>query len=340
MRKILRKKNLILILPLFDRKIQFEEITHYYNPYMNESELCSIHGWTLNKNVKNQKVIDSVIFSIELDLLELRLRELWNVVDRFLVLETDRTFSGKPKPLILKTHLETRFAWARSKLSVKYVINKLRVLKNGESPFVNEITMRKEMDRFVRSEAIDGDLIIVSDVDEIPRANTIHLLKICSDYPLPLHLQLKTYFYSFEFFFSYTDSWRANVQRFDKNKFQYSHGKQSNIILADSGWHCTFCFRELKDFRFKMTSYSHNDRLMGRTNLLNNEEIQRRICSGDDVYDMYPEVYSFKELVQKFGRIPKTTSLIDLPRGLLQNRNRMKYLLPGNCRRPDYIILK
>ena len=75
---------------------------------------------------------------------------------------------------------------------------------------------------------------------------------------------------------------------------------------------------------------------MGRYELLADDEIQRRICTGVDVFDMYPEVYSFKELVQKFGKIRSTTSFIDLPKGLIEQRARFRYLLKGNCIRDDY----
>ena len=39
------------------------------------------------------------------DLLEIRLRELDEVVDKFLILESDRTFTGKFKPWILQKHI-------------------------------------------------------------------------------------------------------------------------------------------------------------------------------------------------------------------------------------------
>ncbi len=87
-----------------------------------------------------------------------------------------------------------------------------------------------------------------------------------------------------------------------------------------------------------MISYSHNDRLMNRKELLENDEIQRRICSGRDVFDMYPEVYSFRDMLLRFGAISKTTSFVDLPKGLIENQQRFRYLLSGadNCLREDY----
>lgn len=85
-----------------------------------------------------------------------------------------------------------------------------------------------------------------------------------------------------------------------------------------------------------MTSYSHNDRLMGREYLLQDKELQRRICTGLDVFDMYPEVYSFKELVAKFGPIESSDTFVDIPRAVIENPQRFAFLLKGNCIREDY----
>lgn len=43
---------------------------------------------------------DSFIFFNDLDLLDLRLRELNRVVDWFVVVEAPVTFAGRPKPLL------------------------------------------------------------------------------------------------------------------------------------------------------------------------------------------------------------------------------------------------
>lgn len=85
-----------------------------------------------------------------------------------------------------------------------------------------------------------------------------------------------------------------------------------------------------------MTAYSHNDRLMGRSYLLEDKEIQHRICTGLDVFDMYPEVYTFRELFTKFGPISKTDSFVDVPRGLLTNGKKFSFLLKDGCQREDY----
>lgn len=84
-----------------------------------------------------------------------------------------------------------------------------------------------------------------------------------------------------------------------------------------------------------MTSYSHNDRVTHRK-LLEKNQIQQKICYGDDIYDMYPEVYTFKEMVIKFGSIPKSKSMTNLPDYLIQNSKRFGFLLPNGCIREDF----
>lgn len=33
------------------------------------------------------------------------------------------------------------------------------------------------------------------------------------------------------------------------------------MVLADAGWHCSFCFRYIGEFQMKMLGYSHADRV-------------------------------------------------------------------------------
>ena len=54
-------------------------------------------------------IYDCFIFFDELDLLEIRLEEIYPVVDRFVLCEAPMTFSGKPKELVFQNNKE-RFA--------------------------------------------------------------------------------------------------------------------------------------------------------------------------------------------------------------------------------------
>ncbi|XP_054154217.1 beta-1,4-mannosyl-glycoprotein 4-beta-N-acetylglucosaminyltransferase-like [Oppia nitens] len=299
---------------------------------MNSMQLCSLHNW--RKRSKEVKVIDAFIFSIELDLLEIRLNELWPYVDLFVVLESNKTFTGKSKRLYLRENMN-QFLWAKDKLRY-HSYNGLVDLESGESPFKNENQMRTQMTKIISKYATNGDIIISSDVDEIPSQQTIQLVKECTGFPVAMHLQLNMYLYSFEF--SVDDEYEtrsAHITQYNQKTFSFSHSKSRQYILTDSGWHCSFCFRYLSDFIFKMTSYSHNDRVLDEK-VLDKKEIQRKICTGDNLYDMYREFYSLKEMVTQLGSIPKSKVMTNLPKHVIENAQKFSYLLPDGCVRQDF----
>lgn len=70
---------------------------------------------------------------------------------------------------------------------------------NLPEAFDNERNMRNAMSSFIKSHTTEFPpdteaLVIMSDVDEIPSANTIRLLTHC-DFGSTIHLQLRNYVY-------------------------------------------------------------------------------------------------------------------------------------------------
>jgi beta-1,4-mannosyl-glycoprotein beta-1,4-N-acetylglucosaminyltransferase len=76
---------------------------------------------------KRMKVYDCFTFFNELDLLEVRLEELYEVVDYFVIAEANMSHSGKPKDWILGPNMD-RFA--------KFA-NKIRYLRIDDFPVTN-----------------------------------------------------------------------------------------------------------------------------------------------------------------------------------------------------------
>ena len=254
---------------------------------------------------------------------------MYNVVDHFLILESNSTFTGRFKPYKYLQH-QNLFEFAKSKILYKPIT--VRQLKEGEDPFELEGDHRKAMNALIKEAgAQKGDLVLMMDVDEIPSAPTIRLIKSCQGVPMPLHLQLRNYLYSFEFFVD-NDSWRGKV---DEHPAPYTHSRKGDLILADSGWHCSFCFRYLQDFAFKMGAYSHADRVHSQA-ILDPRRIQDVICNGSDIYDMLPEVHSFQDLMAKWRPIAKQHTTVGLPAYLVEHSQEFRFLLPGGCiREPD-----
>ncbi|KAL9223975.1 hypothetical protein vseg_000054 [Gypsophila vaccaria] len=315
--------------PIWDKPPRsFTRIPHYYAENMSTDHLCRLHGWSVRSEPR--RVFDAIIFSNELELLEIRWHELQPYVTKFVIMESNTTFTGIPKPLFFDLN-RARFSFAESQIAYGLFPGQVKTPGSRDDPFEMERQQRLAMNRIIRLAGItNGDLLIMSDADEIPSPHTVKLLQWCDGFPHVMHLELKHYVYSFEFPVDYS-SWRASAHIFGSSTW-YRHSRLSDVILSDSGWHCSFCFKHLQDFVFKMTAYSHADRVKKRE-FLEHERIQRIICKGDDLFDMLPEEFSFKELIHKMGSIPRSTSGVHLPGYLLENDEKFKFLLPGGCLR-------
>ncbi|OWM71502.1 hypothetical protein CDL15_Pgr005689 [Punica granatum] len=306
----------------------FHEIPHYYDENVSMENLCKLHSWKIRESPR--RVYDAILFSNEIDILTIRWNELYPYVTQFVLLESNSTFTGIPKKLHFAKNRD-KFKFIEPRLTYGMIGGRF---KKGENPFIEEAYQRVALDQLLKIAGIeDDDLLIMSDVDEIPSAHTINLLRWCDDIPPILHLQLRNYLYSFEF---YTDnkSWRASVHRYETGKTRYAHYRQSDYLLSDAGWHCSFCFRLINEFIFKMKAYSHYDRVRF-SHYLDPKRIQDVICKGADLFDMLPEEYTFKDIIGKMGPIPHSHSAVHLPAYILNNADKYKFLLPGNCIRSE-----
>jgi len=113
-------------------------------------------------------IVDCFLFFNELDLLEIRLHELDSKVDRFILVEADRTFSGAPKP----------YYFLENKLRYKEFLRKII----GITVKIPEGTIGIACDKFQRNNILSGlrgckpdDVILISDVDEIPDLTKVDL---------------------------------------------------------------------------------------------------------------------------------------------------------------------
>ncbi|CAL1697134.1 unnamed protein product [Somion occarium] len=247
---------------------------------------------------------------------------------QFFILESNRTFTGNPKPLYFAEN-QSRF----STFLHKIVYRQLPSDDADPNPWTIEALHRDTLTQMINSELSSPHsqpLVIFADVDEIPSAHSIRLLQTC-DAPSPLHLQLRNFVYSFEWPLG-LNSWRAQVHKWVKANSRYMHSKSGDVALADAGWHCSFCFRTLDEFVLKMKGYSHSDRIGGDVSLLSHERIQRVICEGKDIFNMLPEAYSYKDLLAWMTPEP-SKSVIGVPLYVLRNPDKFKFLLPDGCLR-------
>lgn len=138
------------------------------------------------------KVYDCFTFFNELDLLEIRLHELNPVVDYFVLVEATRTFQKQSKPLYYAENKE-RFREFSEKI-IHVVVDDFpnffscwRVPKAWDY----EHHQRNAIGRGLISAKSD-DIIIISDIDEIPSASKV---KEHHTYPGPQVFQQRLFYY-------------------------------------------------------------------------------------------------------------------------------------------------
>lgn len=126
-------------------------------------------------------IYDCFTFFNELELLELRLHELADTVDKFVLVEATQTHTNRPKPL---HYWENRERFSRFHDRIIHVA--VADLPQSVDAWIPENFQRNCISRGL-TQCRPEDWILVSDVDEIPRATTVD--KICREnpyeYPFP-----------------------------------------------------------------------------------------------------------------------------------------------------------
>ena len=121
-------------------------------------------------STRKSKIFDCFCFFNELELLELRLMELSDIVDFFVIAEANKTFVGNNK----------EFIFEKNKRKFKKYLNKIIYVKVTDLPsptpenvWIAEHFQRNAISRGLEKAAAKGDKILLSDVDEIPNTKAI-----------------------------------------------------------------------------------------------------------------------------------------------------------------------
>lgn len=130
------------------------------------------------KDLTHRKIISVCMIYDELNILEFRLRELWDVVDEFVVVELDKTHSGEYKPFYVSEALKTsqQLKSFQSKMNVYRIYCSSLSLKNG---YDIENYHRMKSLEYVVGKCNDNDMIVLSDLDEIVDPEFIQKLQKC-----------------------------------------------------------------------------------------------------------------------------------------------------------------
>ena len=119
------------------------------------------------------KIYDCFTFFNELEILELRLESLYDIVDCFVIVEADKTHANIPKPFNFYNHLND---FKKYLPKIHYIMDKSVVPYKGVGDWSIENHQRNSIMKGLTNAEPD-DLIMISDVDEIPNPATIKTIR-------------------------------------------------------------------------------------------------------------------------------------------------------------------
>ena len=274
------------------------------------SAICRKHGYS--PYPQPRKVYDLFPFNVELDWLHIRMNTLAPYVDYFVIVEGKNTFTNIPKPATLEIHWDNYTAFHPQ--MVHYVVDdpvdSTRAWDHED--FFRNALLYQTFPHFRGSpkQADEGDVIIVSDIDEIIKPEAMVLLRYC-DFPERLTIRSHFYYYSYQ--------WAHRGHQWEHPQATTYHGLKNtigpvNLRNGDGGpalpflyliqplrrwwqkgnlwsaaWHCSSCLSTIKDVRGKIEAYSHTS--------LNTEEnkdpktIVHRFRNGIDLFGRWGQNY-------------------------------------------------
>jgi beta-1,4-mannosyl-glycoprotein beta-1,4-N-acetylglucosaminyltransferase len=248
-----------------------------------------------------KKIFDCFCYFNEDYLLELRFETLWDYVDVFVICESTYTFSGSPKPLNFNIE---RFGKYKSK--IRYI-----VFDEDPKSFSDAWHYERSQRDFLingLSDATPLDMVVVSDVDEIPNPKAFSLY----DSGKFKRAALQQYMYSYYL----NNRWEkdgvpaiwigpkittvANLNRFFTGSMQELRNyrgtgifrgiyksylnKFSTQYLPDGGWHFTW-MAGVDQVIKKLESFSHQE--FNKAEYKNPEQIKDIVAQGRDI--LFPE---------------------------------------------------
>ena len=283
---------------------------------------------------KPARVFDCVSFMHEIALFEVRVGELWDAVDFFIVVEAETTFQGKPKAaqfwdLVHNSDFPATFL---TKV-LYYNCGKLKGSKKWDWENDHRICMLYAL----RYHGLrKNDLVIYGDVDEIPDAKDVGLLRdvvtsgLCNppgqndtvadlNALFPVGLRHVYYQYNFRHVNTALD-WRTDFHYFDGFDIDRIGRGTHKRWLTGRGWHCSFCFPRVADYVKKLQSYSHNEELF--QGMLDAAYINKVVCEGLPIYK------GDRTHRPNITTLSYADAVRHAPPYLVRNRDRFPFLLP------------
>ena len=242
------------------------------------SLLCSINNNAISKTKsfkhKNKsfrgRIFDSFMYNNEAEIAYIRIWRLYDFVDKFIILVSNRTHSGMPKNVSFKP-FEKNLKPYMDKVDIVYTdyICNEKDYPNDHSFFCFENSQRDYAKIYIEEHynPTEEDLLIITDLDEIITKEGIEY--VMENPPRDFyHIKGSMYF---PYYYHKVDNWdKGFVIKYNKNmlalsKYRLSPINNTNILKYKVNstkpliTHCSYCFDSIEAYRSKFQSFSHQE---------------------------------------------------------------------------------
>jgi hypothetical protein len=275
--------------------------------------------------IPRYKVYDCFLYNGERELLEIRFQELNDVVDCFVIVEAVTTHSGLPKVLTFDP-FQPHIAQFLSK--VRYIV--VRDMPQTCNPQERKYWQRNAVLRGIPDAAAD-DLVLLSDVDEIPSAAVIREINQDNVYrAFGFELALYCFFLDYR---NVDGPQAVNTSAVAARKgildsvspSEIRHGIRRRTIdariLSHAGWHFS-CLMDEGSIRRKIALYS-------------NQDLQN--AAPLDTIDIRTMAREGKDLFGRPGRQWDLVGWEELPSCIRSNAKRWSRLFYQRANAPNWI---
>ena len=292
------------------------------------------------------RIFDCFMFYDEEVVLDIRLNTLKNSVDCFVIVESKFYHNGKKREL--KFNIDN---FPKFKDKIIYIVQDeeplgLETVKKDDDEgtksykFIFNAHKRENFQRNLISKGLvksnEDDLIMISDVDEIPNLKNLNVAKVNNKIVIfeqsIFYYKLNRYLEGFTWHGTKackkknlkSPQWIRNVKNKKFNFWRldtfFSETKHMNkIFIKEGGWH----FSNLKnpaEIENKLKSYLHHRDF--EVENIDLKEISKLVRNNETIYDMFTDKRQkkFSENKRKLNLYPKNK----LPQYILNNENKFK----------------
>ena len=261
------------------------------------------------------KIIDCFTFYNELDMLYYRLENLYDIVDFFILVEAHQTYKGNEKILYYNDNIK-RFDKFNDKII--HIISELpykgKINIENREQWKNENFQRESIHNGILKLNLSfDDIIIISDLDEIPDPDKIKQFKE-GKIILNKGLSLEQDFYYYNLNCIYDRKWNfSKIVTYS----EYITSTPEKIRKTDypiekkSGWHLSY-FGNHEFIQNKIKEFSHQE--YNNNNYTSLDIIYNRIYSNKDLYGREDHIITYlpieknKYLPPNYLNIPSYTT--------------------------------